>query len=107
MGVSTDAILTFGIMIDEGTDISHLSDDGYEMNNETEDACMTIHCALEYPMYIISVPETKTVAWRGYPKGIDVDSFKVPQEKIDKLIAWCEKHGITGTPQWYLCSLWG
>ena len=130
MGVSTDAILVFGIACGDedevpgfmlGFDdfneylnsISGLPEYGEEGHSfdaqrkfsESVPADMTLNCSYDYPMYILAVRGTEMRAWRGSP--MEITSLDVPVEKVEAFKAWVSERGIVGEPKWLLCSLWG
>ena len=133
MGVSTDAILTFGFPIgdeDGGTpefleefdgdfdeflnSISGLPKYGepghsFEAQFAYRDKCpaaMTMHCSYDYPMYILSVRGTETRAYRGTPK--EIINLYVDESDIAAFKAWCEANNIEyQEPKWLLVSMWG
>lgn len=68
----------------------------------------------DYPLWIVAIPETVTVANRGCPiifsplNLFNVFENKQPADKI--LIDFCNDHKIKyddKPPQWYLSSYWG
>ena len=64
------------------------------------------HCSGDYPMYVIAVKASITMARRGYPKKLAGDIVVDPGwHKI--LEDFCEKTGIPmSEPCWVLCSYW-
>jgi hypothetical protein len=67
------------------------------------------YCSAEYPAYILAIPGTVKTASRGYPEKFDLDSLKVPSDKIDAFVAFCKKYLDMEAPEmhWYLSSYWG
>lgn len=76
------------------------------------------HCSGDYPMYIISTPDTLITAYRGYPVDIAQRMNKTySQEYINKFVTMCKKYfptdidgydyNIDYTPKWLMCSYWG
>ena len=121
MGVSTDAMLVFGIDLDEDggqfedqidrelniPDYGSPDRPSYEEIKKMEnDFPVTIvkHCSGECPMYIVAIPGTLMQASRGYPRIID--GLEVSAEKVEKFKAWCAKNGIEDEPTWLLASMW-
>lgn len=123
MGVSTDAILFFGICIDDGSELhdriveeSTAGDEGEPTKgtlawlNDTGNAkfgCIVdAHCSHEYPMYFIAAQGSVITAWRGKPKGIE--ALTVHPDWRSNLAAFCEKYGVPWEePGWWLVSYWG
>jgi hypothetical protein len=130
MGVSTDAMLVFGIACGDeeevpgfmlGFDdfdeylnsISGLPEygcDGHDFDaqrkfRDSVPADMTLHCSYDYLMYILAVRGTEICACRGNPK--EITSLDVPAEKVEAFKAWASERGIVGEPKWLLCSMWG
>lgn len=66
-------------------------------------------CSGDYPMWIVAVPTSCRVAYRGHPEGLDPASLVVSEEDKMFLIDFCEKHigPIPSEPQWWLSSYWG
>ena len=121
MGVSTDAILVYGIAIHEDcTDKFDYEDDEnvepsalYAVRCNPGDICVETHCADTYPMYIVGLTRTSTTAWRGYPKVIP-GLPEISDEENAKLRSFCAEHGLEsdceingGEPGWLLVSWWG
>lgn len=134
MGVSTNGILVFGTPIDEESDsLSFLKEFDNDFDtfvdslsglprwgeknhdwNKTHNfrnnypIDLTLHCSLDYPMYILSIRGTQTTAYRGYVEIIDPNDLVVSKDKIDKLKVFCDEYGIEWQePKWYLVSMWG
>lgn len=129
MGTSTDAILVYGVPLDEG-DLPWKTDDGegdwedwllrlagftetnWRVNGywERKRAALAAfpfdivpHCSCDYPMYILTIRGTATTANRGFPEKIEALEPKDPSE----LLAFCAEHGMKhGEPGWWLCSMW-
>lgn len=134
MGVSTDAILCFGVDLSEDYEdllpwqqledddndfdtwvarISGADTDDWKAIKEAAEKCpveLVSHCSYDYPMYIVAVRGTKITARRGSPKVISLDAIG-GDDFIERQIAaerFCEEHGIPcGDFQWLLCSMWG
>ena len=66
-------------------------------------------CSGDYPMWILAIPGTATVARRGGPKRFDPSALKVDTGKYDAMIGFFNDHGIepAGEPDWFLSSYWG
>jgi len=66
------------------------------------------YCSGDCPMYILAVPSSVRSAHRGYPEPFDPVELKVEQNEVDKLLQFCDDHGIErGWPRWWLSSYWG
>lgn len=66
------------------------------------------YCSYDFPMYILSIPETTIRVNRGDVEEIKPIDLVVPREKIDAMKAWCEEHKIQWSePKWLLCSMYG
>lgn len=115
MGVSTDAILCYGIPV-EGEEPEMPWDDDHDDEDDWWEAQGTgeampfdlvVHCHIEVQMYILAVPGTTVRAWRGHPKQIDPlpDIDPAAVEAIQRLMA---EHRIKpgGPPGWYIASMW-
>ena len=134
MGVSTDAIICFGIecgdpdeqeepafldgfedfddYLDSLSDLPQWGEEGhsFEEQRAAREKCpadMVMHCSYEYPMYILTVRGTETKASRGYPAELDAAFPEVSEDKIQAFKEWAAERGIEGEPKWLLCSMWG
>lgn len=68
---------------------------------------MVDHCSGDYPMYILGLARTHTLASRGSPEEIDPVDMSVTEEEIKLLRDFCEKYNIEySEPKWLLCSMW-
>lgn len=119
MGQSTDAILVYGIPLvedsieefDEENDkeegIAYLAWSGKTENGISLEA----HCSSEFTMQIVAIEKTKTVAWRGHPVKLNLQTLinKQQSDWNDRLHAFVKKYNLEteGKPGWYLCSYWG
>jgi len=67
------------------------------------------YCSGDFPLYILTLPQTIKIAKRGYPEILNSQNFVVSKEEKDSLLSFCFKHGIaiSSDPQWYLSSYWG
>lgn len=132
MGVSTDAILVFGIPVGEEDEhpefmgnfddfddyldslsgLPQYGEPGYssKARQEFHDKCpadLVWHCSYEYPMYILAVRGTEIRAYRGDEVEITPEKLVVPETKLAEFRAWIAERGIQDEPRWYLCSMWG
>lgn len=117
MGTSTDAILVYGIPLEEGAiryDENAKSGPSYMYyTGGVEDGVeIVMHCSAEYPMHIVAIPGTAISAYRGSPTPVAVDSL-LPGTEADNelLLAFLKKHKLKKSkgakPGWWLCSYWG
>jgi hypothetical protein len=120
VGQSTDAILCYGIPLEEDYDFDEafsgkIKDEDLEEDYisgwtaseylEKETDCVLIsHCSCDYPMFILSVEESKIRAWRGDPK--EVTSLDVKPEWNEKIQKVADLMGLSGKPGWWLASDW-
>lgn len=68
------------------------------------------YCSCDYPMYILTLPETRMNANRGYPEPFEPNDLVVSAERAMELVHFCEKYGIDigeEYPRWWLSSYWG
>jgi hypothetical protein len=110
MGQSTDAILMYGVCIEEGSNIhEYIEEEGNELydmqfdGTKDGDVVIETHCSCDYPMYFIGYESTRTLASRGYPKSVD------PTQPVDsaELKAFLAKHNIDDSNMgWHLFSMW-
>ena len=129
MGVSTDALLFYGIEVkNEDGENSDLSDEDLakffgipyeevEMSDESvtelietllADSPLELgtHCSCDYPMYILHLKAHQHRAWRGEPVKLDKDTLFVAPVDNEEATAWCRERGIEWAPDWLLASNW-
>ena len=131
MGVSTDAILFYGIDFDESImeNQTDEADDVFSENPEgwlakylgcdAEDwktrslfleataVELVKHCSVDFPMYALAIRGSVTRAYRGYPKQVAVESRDTgPWDEL--LAVACDKLGLLpkARPAWLLVSMW-
>ena len=117
MGQSTDAILAYGINLDEeGSDPWEICESlQYDRYADAEAAKKELgidliqHCSNGCPMYIIGVEHLR--AWRGEPKEVDPAGLLLDEKATRaKIQAYCERFGLPFSDdacKWYLASNWG
>jgi hypothetical protein len=126
MGVSTDAILVFGIALKEDA-IEPFPDDSDEdgadraspsymaySGNEVRGISIVTHQHCDYPIHIVAARETTVKAWRGHPRGIMPEHIlRTTHKQRAALMAYVRKHKLAvdtsvngGDPGWILCSYW-
>ena len=129
MGVSTDALLLYGIEVkNEDGDNGDLSkedlakffgipEEEVEMSEDSvlelienllEDSPLELsrHCHYDYPMCILHLKAHRHRAWRGEPVKLDKDTLFVAPVDNEEARAWCEPRGIAWAPDWILASNW-
>jgi hypothetical protein len=115
MGVSTDAMLMYGVPLHEDEDLTYDEDAADaptsgpgHMNymGHSEDGCEIVeHCSGECPQYFVIVQGTLTRAWRGHPK--EVVTREAESDWDDRLKNFCKKHNLSHRkPGWYIASMW-
>jgi len=122
MGVSTDAILVYGIPLKEESLKEELSFDTSNENvskdhpnklfsADVDGLTIVLHCCDSCVMGILAVAETEYNASRGNPEKINVNKLYHLQTHFhnEKLKAYCEKYKLEteGEPGWWLVSWWG
>jgi hypothetical protein len=117
MGVSTDAILVYGIPLKEGAIDEYYEGEGSPESgpswmayygNEEDGLVIVSHCHGDFPMHILSVEGSEIRAWRGAAKR--VDALPAMGNDVDeKLRAFVKKHklAVDGKPGWWLASYGG
>jgi hypothetical protein len=131
MGVSSDGLVFFGILIAAEGDIhgrieeeKRAGPDGEPnpgtlgwlvwMGDEDGGCIIGTHCSGEYPMYFVALRASVVRAWRGRP--VDLSNHAILRLGIYRdtriwpgLIAeFCRKWDIPHEePRWYLASYWG
>ncbi len=126
MGVSTDAILVFGMQVEDesedsekigsflGDDEDEDGDAGWQRVEAAEKktgAEIVYHCSTECTMYIIGT--RAMTASRGYPVAVDPKKLMLSEKQIktdlEAVEALCRIVGIpfrTKKCKWWLCSNW-
>src|SRR3990167_5992720 len=77
MGVSTDAILIFGVLIPEGGEDYILAEHLYEKDWFPGDIGIVLHCSFGCPMYAVAVKSLTKKANRGYPVEVGDAGFHI------------------------------
>ena len=106
MGVSTDAILVYGVTLDdfEGEIAESLPFTDEDGDADREEGLELVrHCHIDYNMWIIGLAATETTASRGYVETITSLEEPHPADVI-KITRFLEANGLKGTPGWLLCS---
>jgi hypothetical protein len=126
MGVSTDALVMYGVALlegwesadDEGNEIDKESlaeDDPRRLVDEVEDdlgggLALEIHCSYDCPMYVLGIEATRKRAWRGYPQTLT----ELGPQDGEAILEYCKKWKLPidesvndGKPGWLLFSMWG
>lgn len=104
MGVSTDAILAYGVDLGEWNEGTYpeLDELMYSRDQPIE---LVSHCSGEHPMWMLVLKEPGYRAHRGYPSEIDPASLTVPNDASATLRAACDKYGLPWSePKWILAS---
>ncbi len=125
MGVSTDAILVFGMQVKDESEDSEkidtileeeegeggISYDRLLKAEEKTGASVVWHCSGEHTMYIVGVRVME--ARRGYPVAVDpkklASSEKQTKSDLAAIEALCDFVGIpfhAKKCKWWLCSYW-
>ena len=126
MGMSTDGILFYGVLINEDEAPWDADEFNWDKDVWEKTACellgfadkdelyslekelgivLGIHCSYEYPMYFVSAKASVQTANRGYP--IEPD-FTVQPEWEDKIRDFCGKLNIPCDDlKWHLASCTG
>ena len=118
MGVSTDAILVYGIPLAEDSVPEFDEDEGRKeegpawiswSGNSEGDIGLVHHCSDSCTMYVLSIASTERTAWRGHPQEIKPAELVSDPLWAGKLVAYAEKWKLQldGAPGWWLVSWWG
>jgi hypothetical protein len=125
MGVSTDAILVYGVCIgDEYGEVDFPEDpededsggsypsESLEAELASEGLELVRHCHGDSPMWILAVKGTQVRAHRGYPVALPAwtKAGSTLDETIRRVAAkndWSYQKPTTTGPAWILCSYWG
>lgn len=107
MGVSTDGLLFYGIILEEGEDISNELYDKTEFNDRSEIGIEN-YCSGDYPIYAITIKKSVISANRGSPKKVN-GVYEKNQDWDMLLDKFCIENNInySNKPNWYLASYWG
>ena len=121
MGVSTDAIVFYGLLVDDDSPafekLSHYEETEAEEQNPLggivytghaiDGVTIVTHCSDGSPMFAVAIADSVVTAWRGHPRPLQ-PVLPSHAGSDAKLRAFCEKHGITWRePSWLLVSYWG
>jgi LmbE family N-acetylglucosaminyl deacetylase len=117
MGTSTDAILTYGFQVEEGTAAHEtceaLQDERYSEHSAAQKEIGVEalgHCSDAQRMFVIGVIPLTTRAWRGNPVEIVPTALLTNEnEARDKLKQFCERFGLPFDEAkcgWWLQSDW-
>ncbi len=127
MGISTDAILFYGVSFEEvdlGSDdldmetfylknlgIERKDDEDYNLWNKRKDEALDgiifgQHCSYDYPIYYIATKEFS--ASRGYEVDINLDSLVIDPQWNEKIEKVCKVLGLEQKKSdWKLASFLG
>lgn len=112
MGISTDAILVYGIDLGDEFNgaLGPLLEDRWQDLDAAEKAtgCTLVwHCSGECPMYILGITAVGVKARRGHPEH--VTSLRVKPGAAAAIRRFAKALGIPVAgrkPKWLLCSWW-
>lgn len=108
MSVSTDAIICFGVELNEvdcaGIEEFWDQDNWLRQTFGTQLLQVIQHCCDDDRMYIAAVNGTVATASLGYPSTFDIQKMSehLTQEAFDELRKISDRD-----PKWLLCSYWG
>lgn len=119
MGVSTDAILAYGIPIPTESIPGNMTalqwQEAREVWDDDEITArgydIVYHCSGDYPMHFLAVPGTKVIASRGYPEKIKAqDVSPLPSVTTDIYVRWqramYDLKIDRSEAGWYIFSMW-
>ncbi len=134
MGQSTDAILFYGILLEEEDEVpAFIAEAGFEDFDEYVESQsglplygeeghsfeahraykdslpveMIYHCSGDYPMYGLAVKGSKLRASRGHPITLENGLPNVSKDQEQAFLLWVSERGIEADdPKWILCSNW-
>lgn len=121
MGVSTDAILAYGIELPEDfverydeemhTKETNLLGWMAYMGKAVDGCQLVTHQSDEFPMHVLAFEGSAIEASRGNPQKIappELISLAERSVANKKLREFCDKHGVPWSePAWLLFSYWG
>jgi len=119
MSTTTDGIICFGIMFEEGYEFpweDYCENEWWEEKNDSEPFPFELvnYCSGDCEMWILAIKGTVITANRGYPESFDPKALTVTDVQIKKLTDFCLEYDLEFIrivnpqyPQWYLCSYWG
>ena len=115
MGVSTDAIIAYGVELpeDQMDNIDNIVGGEEEEKLNEQGLAIVYHCSDEYPMAILAVKDTVIRAWRGSPVEIRREDLHRPlgvnwdQRLDDALVDLDIEMDPDYEPMWLLFSWWG
>lgn len=119
MGVSTNAILAYGVPIPEYSEVFPKELNGEDIDPEQwqkyghddfvdDPNCKIIqHCCDSDPMFMAVISSTTKTAYRGYPMILKGEDLVPPDGADEMLRKYCEDLKIEfSNPGWYLMSFW-
>lgn len=112
MGVSTNAILFYGI--DLGGEDPDIEDIVYDSEKgeyiDSKFVGVGKHCSGSYPMHYVYIKASRITACRGYPEVIHGGNTKRSSGNPwwdMQIKTFCEEHNLPyEEPRWLLCSYW-
>ena len=107
MGTSTDGLIFYGFLFEEGEELDFLTEEeieGFLWKNK--DFELINYCSGDYPIYAIAIKDSSRSCSRGYP--IEIKSL-IANPKWDKILKdFMQNHKIIGKKvSWWLGSYWG
>lgn len=122
MGMTSDAILVFGVQLGNQlmdtmnpTCIEFMeAHDGYPdssaivalIGEDNHGLVFTSHCTDDDPSWVLGIKATYRSASRGFPREVDIETLKVDEETVARLRLAASKLGVTDEPKWWLQSVW-
>lgn len=119
MTTSTDGILCYGFIINEGVDLPWNAEE-YDRDfdswyyTEVKDKNpapfeLVNYCSCKYPMFVLAV--VRIECERGNPTTINpLELLEYSEEDTKELKEFAVKYNLideTDKPEWWLCSYWG
>ena len=116
MGLSTDAILFYGILLEEG-DLDKLREEegGYVgrdhelLHDDTSPCHLGVHCSYNHPEYFLCVTASERLAKRGDAQNVTrtLTITNIKKQMWDReLERFCKKASLVyEQPQWFIASL--
>lgn len=134
MGVSNDAIIAYGLDLNEEIPeglqalfdaydvraayfddyidaVSGTIGESYAVRSAAREKFpvdLLTHCSYDYPMYFLAIRGSNKRASRGYPERIRVDDFKITNEQMVAFNRFCVDIGVDpAQADWHIFSMNG
>jgi len=110
MSVSTDGLLFYGILFEEGEVPEELINE--LLDDKHRPFALVNYCSGDYPLYALVMEASQKENSRGTPKLLNIselyDLNRLAENWNELFRRFCKQHKLEyKTPEWYLASYWG